>query len=286
MKDITTLIPDIYALFGSDKVEVTDDLLNMFSRDMSDLLSSRLSDSGTRTPTLRMSNIGKPDRQLWYDINGTHEREPLLPYTFIKFLYGDILEHLLLFLARQAGHTVEYQQKELSLDGITGHIDAYIDGWLIDCKSASPQGFVKFETGSLFNPGNDPFGYVGQLSGYAEADGAENAAFLAIDKVHGKLALLPIPEEVRKAYDVRQRILDAKEVIKHPEPPRRCYLPKEDGKSGNLVLDTPCSYCNHKFECWNDANDGLGLRVFYYSNGPKYFVEVKREPQVAEKGRF
>lgn len=286
MKHIDTLISDIYSLFGKDRIEVSDALLSDFSTELTKLVGIRLGELSDRQPTLRMSNIGKPDRQIWYDINGKHEKEPLLGHTHIKFMYGDLIEQLVIFLAKQAGHTVEFEQKEVELDGIKGHIDCYIDGWLIDVKSASPYSFQKFDTGSLFEAGNDPFGYVGQLSGYAKAEKAENCAFLAVNKVLGTLSLLPVPSEIRGSYDVEQRIKDIREVIKHPEPPRRCYLPKEDGKSGNLILDTGCSYCNHKFECWSDANNGLGLRVFFYYSGPKFFVEVKREPNVPEKGRF
>ena len=41
---------------------------------------------------LRLSAIGKPDRQLWYDINTPVSESSLKPSTRIKFLYGYILE--------------------------------------------------------------------------------------------------------------------------------------------------------------------------------------------------
>ena len=59
-------------------------------------------------------------------------------------MYGDIIETLVLWLARQAGHEVKWEQKEVSIDGVTGHIDAVIDGVLADLKSCSPFSYKKF----------------------------------------------------------------------------------------------------------------------------------------------
>ena len=48
--------------------------------------------------TLRMSNIGKPSRQLWYDMNSKDvSARELESSTLIKFLYGHLLEVLVLF---------------------------------------------------------------------------------------------------------------------------------------------------------------------------------------------
>ena len=35
---------------------------------------------------LRMSNIGKPARQLWFDLNSEEKKESLAPSTLINFL--------------------------------------------------------------------------------------------------------------------------------------------------------------------------------------------------------
>ena len=60
-------------------------------------------------------------------------------------MFGDILEELLLFLAKEAGHTVTGQQDTLSISGVNGHRDAIIDGRLVDVKSASSYSFRKFK---------------------------------------------------------------------------------------------------------------------------------------------
>jgi hypothetical protein len=75
-----------------------------------------------------------------------------------KFLYGDTLEVLLLFLAKESGHEVTHEQYEVEADGVKGHTDAVIDGVPVDCKSASPSAYAKFENGQFVF--DDPFGYI------------------------------------------------------------------------------------------------------------------------------
>lgn len=281
---IDTLIDDIYTLFGKDKVEVSPEYLEKFGDNITELVSYRLKEDRTGGG-LRMSSLGYKDRRLWFDTNWTGETEELTPPNLIKFMYGDILEHMVLLFARQAGHVVEFEQANLELDGIPGHPDAVIDGVVVDVKSANSWQWEKFNTGDLEAFSEDIFlgSYLTQLAAYVEAINPEaDGAFLAIDKTLGKLCLLKVPNEVLRQQDIRGRIEHLKEMVQLPEPPERCFEPKADGKSGNFILSTGCSYCKHKFHCWSDANGGEGLRTFYYANGPKYFVHVEREPRVIE----
>jgi hypothetical protein len=274
-KQIDTIVEDIYALFGQEeKFDVS--LFREFGDNLHDLMETRFHNKRSGPNYLRMSNIGRPDRQLWYDINGTAEREALLPSTLIKFAYGDMIEQMVLLYAKMAQHEVVQEQAEVEVDGIKGHIDAIIDGVLIDVKSASSFSFQKFENKALFEPGNDPFGYVAQICGYIEATGCERGGFLVVDKTLGKLCFCEIPAEVITAYKVRERIAHIKDVVASPELPPRCHEDVPDGKSGNRKLATGCSYCPHKFTCWD------GLKTFYYSTGPRYLTQVVREPRVAE----
>lgn len=275
MKQIETLVDDIYGLFGTDKTFDLS-LFREFGDNLHDLMETRFHTKRDGKGYLRMSNIGRPDRQLWYDINGEGEKEPLLPPTLIKFAYGDMIEQMILLYAKMAGHAVEQEQAEVEVDGIKGHIDAIIDGVLVDVKSASSFSFQKFDSGSLFQPGNDPFGYVAQICGYMVATGCDRGGFLAVDKTLGKICFCEIPANVAAQYKVHERIEHIKAVIASPVLPPRCYPDVPDGKSGNMKLDTGCSYCPHKFNCWED------LKTFYYSNGPRYLTKVVREPRVAE----
>lgn len=277
-KDISTLVEDIYGLFDGHRCDPV--AVEKFGRDLGEAVANRLAAySSSRSPTLRMSNLGKPDRQLWYELQG-ESGEALQPATKIKFLFGDILEHLLLFLAKEAGHTVEHEQSEIEVDGIIGHNDAVIDGVVVDCKSASTYAFKKFRDGSL--PEDDPFGYMEQLAAYSAGFGGLDGAFLAIDKTLGHICLLKVGREDLESYDIQGRIEHLRNVVELDSPPGRCYEPKVEGKSGNLGLDIGCQYCSFKKTCWSDANRGLGLRTFLYSSGPTHLVHVESEPRVPE----
>jgi len=266
-------VPDIYSLFSQEEpFDVA--LFRQFGDNLHDLVESRFHTKHSGNGYLRMSNIGRPDRQLWYDINSTGDKESLPPHTLIKFAYGDVIEQMILLYAKMAGHTVEQEQAEVEVDGIKGHIDAIIDGVLVDVKSASSFSFQKFDSGALFLPGNDPFGYVAQLCGYIEATGLERGGFLAVDKTLGKICFCEIPADVIAKYKVRDRIAHIKEVVASPDLPPRCYPDVPDGTSGNMKLATGCSYCPHKFACWPD------LKTYFYSTGPRYLTKVVREPRI------
>lgn len=229
-----------------------------------------------------MSNIGKGARQLWYDKQyGKQEQFP--PNTLVKFLFGDIIEQLVLFLVKLSGHNVSNEQAEVVLDGIKGHIDADIDGVTVDVKSASTHAFKKFADGSLAE--NDPFGYIEQISGYSKARGTDGA-FLAVDKQNGHIAYLQIPKEELEVLDVSSRISYLKTIIDQDVPPERCYPDEPEGASGNMALNVNCSYCPHHNRCWADANGGIGLRVFQYASGPKFLTKVVKEPKVYESTQF
>jgi len=280
-KTIETLVDDIYALFKQpDGHRVDEARVAALGKDLGEMVGRRLAEVRGDN-YLRMSNLGKGDRQLWYDIKGGGEPTELTANTRIKFLFGDILELLLIFLAEEAGHTVTHKQEEVNVDGVVGHLDAVIDGVVVDCKSASSPSFKKFQSGNLAE--NDPFGYMEQLAGYVEAvPTAKGGAFLAIDKQLGHIHLDHYDRDVLGNLRIRERIRDIREVLESENPPEHCYNPVPEGTSGNEVLGINCSYCGHKFKCWRESNDGFGLRTFLYANGPKYFTTVIKEPRVQE----
>lgn len=279
MKELDNLVPDIYRLFevGCD---VDESRIQSFASELARTVADRLASYGQpRSPTLRMSNLGKPDRQLWYEIRGGLSKEALEPHTLLKFLVGDMWESILLFLAECAGHEVTHQQAECEVDGIVGHIDAIIDGTVVDVKSTSTFAFKKFKDGSLAD--DDPFGYIEQISGYATAFNTDGA-FLAGDKQNGHIALHRVSKDEVETINIRGRIEHIKSVLASDVVPDKCYEPVPEGESGNLRLTTGCSYCPFKKECWADSNNGVGLRTFLYSKGPTHMVRVEKEPRVPE----
>ena len=283
MKKLDTLVEDINNLFSfdpitMDKKEVDkhiDIFGNMIKLHVKDFLYEEPSTNGR----LRLSSIGRPDRQLWYDSNiKGKERSSFKPSTRIKFLYGYILEEFLLLCSSLAGHKVSQQQKEVEVGGIKGHQDAMIDDVLVDCKSSSGKSFQKFRTNDLIN--DDPFGYIAQISAYAVANDVDEAAFLVIDKSTGEICLTPVHS--MEMINAEKRIKHLKKMVINSEPPDRCYAPVADGKSGNYKLAIGCIYCSHKRECWKDINNGKGIRVFEYAKGKRYLVQVMKEPDVPE----
>ena len=197
----------------------------------------------------------------------------------LKFAYGDATEALIVFLAQAAGHTTERFQEEVEVDGVLGHIDLVLDNVLCDIKSCSSYSFQKFKTGALLEPGNDPFGYIAQLAGYAHALKLP-AAWIAFDKASGEICILDLPKETIDGYDVRGRIAEVRRAVDSDAPPERCYEDEPDGKSGNRKLAVGCSYCGHRFRCWGDSNGGRGLQVYLYANGPRFLTSVAVEPKV------
>tara|TARA_B110000977_G_scaffold178156_1_gene235459 strand:- start:96 stop:953 length:858 start_codon:yes stop_codon:yes gene_type:complete len=282
MKNINTIVEDIYELFNLTPIErdekEVDDLIDNFGEMLKVHIKEFMYSKPRTSGNLRLSAIGKPDRQLWYDVNTETTEEKLPPSTRIKFLYGYILEELLLLCASIAGHTVEDQQKEVTVEGVLGHQDAVIDGVLVDCKSASGFSFKKFESNTIAD--DDPFGYMAQISAYAQANGIAEAAFLVIDKSTGKICLTPVHS--MEMVNASTRVKHLKEVVKGNGVPSKCYAAVPDGKSGNLKLAVGCVYCRHKSMCWSDANQGKGIRTFKYSNGTRELVEVVKTPDVEE----
>ena len=285
MKSTDTLVSDIYRMIDTKDIPEgvpVEQVINDFGENVKQILRNNITESTFDRRKLRMSNIGKKDRQLWYSYNG-YKGEELMPHTRIKFLYGHLIEEMVLALTKLAGHDVTDEQKQAEVDGIKGSMDCKIDGVLTDVKSASPYGFKKFKDGSLIN--DDPFGYVDQIKGYAHSEGVTDVGWLVMDKTNGHLTYLKydMADESQwywsklNFFSIEERIKNIKKVVKSETPPERCYEPVADGKSGNMKLAVGCSYCAYKHECW-----GKDLRTFIYSTGPRYLTEVKFVPSVLE----
>lgn len=275
-KNLSSLPEDIYKVLEGKSL-FDPSVISRFGDTLQDILSKRLTQEDW-IPTLRMSNLGRPLRQLYYELNG-FEGEKIEGKTLVKFAYGDICEALVIALAEASGHEVSRFQEEVSVDGVLGHIDLVLDGVLVDVKSCSSYSFSKFKDGTLFDEGQDAFGYVGQLCGYAHALKLP-AAWVAFDKVSGEICILDLPQTLVDSYNVQEKIAEARSVVGSSTVPERCYPSVPDGKSGNMKLQTGCSYCSHRFVCWSDSNNGEGLKVYYYANGPRYLSVVTREPKV------
>ena len=280
-KRIDTIATDIKKLVAGisngKPANVTEENMDKFLSNIKEAFNSWNNPIREKDGKLRMSVLGKPPRQLWYDRFSPKKTKSYDASLNIKFLYGHILEHLLLYLAELTGHKVADQQKKVEIDNIKGHIDATVDGEVCDVKSASSFSFKKFKTGELV--GDDPFGYHAQLSGYETGMGTNKGGFLVMDKSTGDVCFYK-PDELAKP-NVPNLIKTLQDTLKRNSPPDRCYQLSET-KGGNKSLPIGCQFCAHKWECYQDANDGKGLRVFKYSNRYVYLAQVNRQPNVEE----
>jgi len=280
MKSYKTIKEDVYHVLRTGE-GYTEEIAEWVAQDIAQSLLRQLVRSDDDKPRLRLSQIGTPcERKLWYSINRPTSSEPLPASAKNKFIFGDLTESHVLGLCMAAGHIVGGMQDTVDVVGVSGSRDCIIDGMLFDVKSASTRGLEKFKGNGLLR--DDPFGYLSQLSSYLY--GSRNdplleyktkAGFIAVDKQFGHIEV--------DVYDLTE-FLDKKEeevngkkkVVKSKTPPPRAFGPEPHGKSGNMKLCTQCSYCDHKRECWPN------LRTFLYSNGPIYFTEVAKEPEVME----
>ncbi len=280
-RTIDTLIPDVYKLLETKEVPDGIDLETIcdeFGREMAEVLRAQLQPEDGRRG-VRLSQIGKPDRQLYLQ-HTREEPEKLTGPTYLKFLYGHLVEAMVLSLVRLSGHSVTDQQKQLTVEGVKGHMDCRIDGILTDVKSCSSFGFKKFRNNTLHK--DDPFGYIAQLRCYAHAEGDRTYGWLAMDKQNGNLAWLQYHEDDNEGapyrdaiqWDVPERVKHVKKLVGADLLPSVCYEPIPEGKSGNMQLAGGCRFCEHKFKCFPE------LKVYRYSNGPKYLTKVVREPRV------
>ena len=113
---------DIYKVINGE-VSVDDNLYNELAQDIAHTIRNRLSDTEPVRKTLGLSSVGKPLRKLWYDFHSDIELVKPTPSMRLKFLFGDIIEDLLLWLVKVSGHTVTDRQREVNCCGVTGHID-------------------------------------------------------------------------------------------------------------------------------------------------------------------
>ena len=207
--------------------------------------------------TLRMSNIGRPTCQLWFQKNHPDKALPK-PTTFVmNMMIGDIVEAVFKGLLKAAKVDFEDTDKVSLPVGdsndthVSGSYDLVIDGAVDDVKSASPWSYVnKFDSFDTLAKG-DGFGYVGQLAGYAKASGKRVGGWWVVNKGNGEFKYVPADGlDLDKELD---KIKDTVEVVNNNEF-KRCFSPVPEmfrGKpTGNKVLNDNCRFCDFRYECW------------------------------------
>lgn len=281
MPSIDTLIPDIYRVIeGQGGWDAT--ITKYLADTITEVAESRFAEEQAPRDTLSLSGLGNPcDREMWLKVNKGDLAAPLKAETLGTFFYGDLLEALVIALAKAAGHDVQGEQDVLYVNGIKGHRDCVIDGWTVDVKSASSYSFDKFASGKLRE--NDPFGYISQLSSYIYAGQDDplvtektKGAFLVVKKDRFKLCL--DKHDFTEELKVKEQEVEAKKTMVAGEEPDRLPPVPQSATSPNTKLGLKCGYCSFKDYCWPEA------RTFYYSTGPVDLITVNKVPKVPEKG--
>lgn len=270
------IIDKIYTLIQNPA-----DVPEAWSKELGDSIGTMLRDRLQEKPrdnVLRMSNLGRGNRFLWYEVRPETPQEELRPEVRLKFMFGDIIELVFIALIKLVGHKVTHEQAEVELDGIKGHIDCLVDGELIDVKSASSFSFIKFKKEELQM--NDPFGYYPQLAAYAQSMKVPAAGWLVWDKQLGHMCFSRAFEQYLP--DMKLRIAEVKEKVAQRDEPAPCAYPVAEGKAGNMKLATTCSYCKFNIHCWRESNEGHGLRTFLYAKGVVHFTHIALLPKVPE----
>jgi len=204
---------------------------------------------------LRMSNIGKPKCQLWFEKNDPEDKTPLPPHFLMNMLLGDIVEAVFKGLLRASG--VDFKDNDkvtLKLaDGveINGEYDMELDDKIDDVKSASPWSYKnKFENFDKLSS-EDGFGYVAQLVGYATAAKKQVGGWWVVNKGNGEFKY--VSADGVDTEKVLQGIQDTVDYLNNDEPFKRCFEPVPETyyrkPTGNIVLPSGCKFCNFKEKC-------------------------------------
>jgi hypothetical protein len=203
-----------------------------------------------------MSNIGKPTCQLWFAKNKPEEALPK-PTTFVmNMLLGDIVEAAFKGIIKEAGYPYEDKDNFVTLQlgdaMIKGSYDIVVDGAMDDVKSASDWSYRnKFESYDTLQK-SDPFGYVGQLAGYAKASGKKVGGWWVVNKANGNIKYVPAD-----GLDLDEQIAKLEKTVATVTENKfeRCFAPVPETfrgvPSGNTVLNDSCKFCDFRFSCFD-----------------------------------
>ena len=233
---------------------------------------------------LRMSNVGRPSCQLWFEKNQPEKSDPL-PTTFVmNMMLGDIVEAVFKGLMKEAKIKFKDSDKvylNVADEKVSGTYDLVLDDAVDDIKSASDWSYRnKFESFDTLSA-DDAFGYVGQLAGYAKALGKKAGGWWVVNKANGSFKYVPAEN-----IDVENEVKKLEENVKTVKSNvfKRCYESEEEtfrGKpTGNRVLSKTCSFCRYKHSCWENLQELPSL--LSKAKEPKIvsYVSIRKE-QVA-----
>ena len=266
----------------SGKSSMSDDTIKQVAADVVDAMQRQFGSGKSRGDfTLRMSNVGRPTCQLWYDKNKPEAAIPL-PTTFVmNMMIGDIVEAVFKGLLTEAGVKYEDTDKvSLSVgdDNISGSYDLILDGAVDDIKSASDWSYRNKFNSYESLAGKDGFGYLPQLAGYAKATNKRAGGWWVINKANGKFKYLSA-----SGLNVNEEIDKIKKTISKVKENKfeRCFEPVPEtfrGKpTGNKVLNDGCKFCSYRFDCWDSLIELPAVKSQAKNPPTVAYVELREE---------
>ena len=263
---------------------MSDETIKKIGEDIVDALKRQFG-GGTKRGKfgLRMSNIGKPSCQLWFQKNQPKKAAPLPSNFVMNMMLGDVVEAIFKGLLTEAKVTFGDSEKvELEIPEenikIKGTYDISINGAVDDIKSASDWSYRnKFKSFATVKE-HDSFGYVGQLAGYALASGLKPGGWWVVNKANGSFKYISADgiDMMREKYNIDKTVKDvnSEELI-------RCFDPIDEifnGKAtGNKILGNECSWCSYKHACWPTLQELPALKS--RAKEPKIvpYVHIEKE---------
>ena len=240
---------------ANGKATISEETIARIAKDVSDAVRRQFGGGrGSDAFRLRMSNIGRPSCQLWFEKNQPDASLPK-PNTFVfNMLLGDIVEAVFKGVLVEAGIPFgEAQHVTLKVNDaeINGTYDLTMNDAVDDVKSDSDWSYRnKFDSYETLADG-DAFGYVGQLAGYAKASGKRAGGWWVINKANGSFKYVPAT-----GLDVDSELAKIAKTIDTVNENKfeRCFEAEDEtfrGKpTGNKVLSKVCSFCDYRYACW------------------------------------
>lgn len=224
-------------------------------RDVEEAVRKQFNQS-ERKFTLRMSNVGRPTCQLWFDKNDPQSGIDMPTNFLMNMMLGDIVEAIFKGVLSEAGVEFSDGFKSTLTAGkhkIDGTHDLIMDRKVDDIKSASPWSFKNKFKDYVTLKDHDSFGYIGQLAGYAKALGVEPGGWWVINKGSGEFKYI-------SAWDMKVEVDDIIDSIKNKADElernefKRCFEPVEETfrkkPTGNKILGDECGWCKYRYKCW------------------------------------
>ena len=243
----------------SGKSAMSQENIEQVATDIKDALNRQFNTKREDKFRLRMSNIGRPSCQLWFEKNRPETALPK-PTTFVmNMMIGDIVEAVFKAVLREAN--VKFENSEdvtLEIDEkttISGSYDLVMNDAVDDIKSASDWSYkYKFDSYESLHSG-DSFGYVGQLAGYAKASNKKAGGWWVVNKANGQFKYVPAHIDMDKELDkVKKNIkaVDSDELVRCFEPEPETFRGKP---TGNMVLNKNCTFCSYRQSCWDSLKE-------------------------------